>query len=504
MNLTLALLRRWAVGISADFDPAGVYVFGSLIYRDGEQFGEKSDVDLLVIMPELPDAVDRTEWVERLLTRKIELEDQLGQILRRDRKELICSVVAATALEVAADAHKDGAPSFFASNTFYDLLSGNLVNGILSAGSREIAERLILGCVRFAQKQRNAYLGANALGDEALKPFEDRDDPAPKVIMRHAAMVQYLEDDGDADPGAEFDVNIGADFLTVMLRDRRASLGELSRRFAIRRGGRGEPGPLTSKDQLILSEMILDAAIQLEAKAAAIVEPKRPSLKGEHSTVLFAKRFSAAFPGVRSIKWFEDPEDIRERLKVLFEEPLEYEDGVPIWWTRGRANLQISTASMSQDVLEINDDEMKIRRIAAVSPGSYKYSFVMLDVSPLPPIGIYEQTEGRIAEVARGEGPFPYYWEEFGLVDGKHVITRGELDDGSAKIEGKLQSVANRVSYRGRYVTDYNCVIAGGGSPIMNSDYDERLETHLNAMLHGEDRLEDIAKEIVRLPTGRF
>lgn len=501
----MALLRRWAVGISEELAPAGVYVFGSLIYREGEQFGEKSDVDLLAIMPELPDAVDRTEWVERLLARKIELEDQLGRVLRRDRKELICSVVAVTALEVAADAHKDGPPNFFASNTFYNLLSGDRVDGLPSAGSREIAERLVLGCVRFAQKQRNTYLGANALGDETLKPFEDGDDPAPKAIMRHAAMVQYLEDDGDADPGAEFDVNIGADFLTVMLRDRRARLGELSRRFAIRRGGRGEPAPLTSKDQLILSELILDAAIQLEAKAAAVVaEPKRPSLNGEHSTVLFAKRFSAAFPGVRGVKWFNDPDDIRERLAVLLGEPLEYEDGVPIWWTRGRANLQISMASMSKDVLEINDDEMKIRRVAAVSPGSYKYSFVMLDVAPLPPIGIYEHTEGRIAEVARGEGPFPYYWEEFGLVDGMYVITRGELDDGSAKIDGKLQSVANRVSYRGRYVTDYNCVIAGCGSPIMNSDYDERLEMHLNAMLHGEDRLEDIAKEIVRLPTGRF
>jgi hypothetical protein len=505
VNQTIALLERWAKAISEELAPAGVFVFGSLIYRGGEQFGDKSDVDLVVIMPEVPDAVDRAEWVERLLARKIELENLLGRLLRRDRKELICSVVAATALEVAADAHKDGAPNFFAANAFYDLVAGKLIDGLPGAGSRAIAERLILGCVRFAQKQRNAYLGVNALGDETLKPFEDGDDPAPKPIMRHAAMVQYLEDDGDADPGAEYDVNIGADFLTVMLRDRRVRLGDLGRRYAIRRRGRGEPGPLTSRDQLILSELILDAAIQLEAKAAAVAtEPKRASLKGEHSTVFFAKRFSSAFPGVRGIKWFEDPDDIRQRLEKLFEEPLEYDDGTPIWWTRGGANLQISTASMSGDILEMNGDEMRIRRVAAVSPSSYKYSFVVLDVAPLPPVGIYEHTEGRIAEVARGEGPFPYYWEEYGLVDGKHVITRGELDDGSAVIDGKLQSIAQRVSYRGRYVTNYNCIVAGGGSPIMNSGYDEQLETHLNAMLHGDDRLELIAKEVVRLPTGRF
>lgn len=502
---TIALLKRWALEISEELRPTGVYVFGSLIYRDGEQFGEKSDVDLVVVMPEIPDGVNRVEWLERLLERKIKLEDSLGRILRRDRKELICSVVAATELEVAADAHKDAAPKFFTANAFYDLLANKQIIGLPSAGSRMIAERLILGCVRFAQKQRNAYLGTNALGDESLKPFTSDDDSAPKPIMRHAAMVQYLEDTGDTDPGTEFDVNIGADFLTVLLHNRRACIGDLGRRLATRRGGRGEPCPLSSKDQLLLSELILDAAIQLEARAAAVkAEPKRPQLKGERSTVHFAKRFATAFPGVRGIKWFEKTDDIRQRLAFLLEEPLEYEDGTPIWWTRGNANLQISSATMVDDILVINDDEMKIRRVAAVNPGAYKYNFVYLEVAPLPPTGIYEHTEERIAELARGEGPFPYYWEEYGVVDGEHLITRSELDDGSAVIKGKLQSISDRVSYRGRYVTDYNCIIAGGGAPLMDRSYDQKLESHLNAMLKGDDRLEAMAKEANLLPTGHF
>jgi predicted nucleotidyltransferase len=482
-----------------------MYLFGSLIYRKGEQFEDKSDVDLVVVMPELPDAVDRVEWLEQLLARKIELEDSLGRLLRRERKELICSVVATTALEVAANAHKDGAPEFFTANAFCDLLTGKLLNGLPNAGSRPVAERLILGCLRFAQKQRNAYLGANALGDETLKAFADAEDPAPKSIMRHAAMVQYLEDAGDADPGAEYDLNIGADFLTVLLHDRRARLGDMGRRLATRRGGRGKPEPLSSKDQLLLSELILDSAIQLEARAAAVAaEPKRPLLKGEPSTVNFAKRFAAAFPGVRGIEWFNDADDIRQRLERLLEEPLEFGDGTPIWWTRGSANMHISSATMVGDTLVINDDELKIRRVAAVNPGAYKYMFVYLDVAPLPPTGIYKHTEVRLAEIARGEGPFPYYWEEYGVVDGEHLITRSELDDGSAVIDGKLQSISNRVAYRGRYVSDYNCIIAGGGAPIMNTSYDERLESHLNAMLKGEDRLKAIAEDANRLPTGRF
>ncbi len=501
----IALLERWARKNLGELKPAGVYVFGSLIYRNGEQFEDKSDVDLVVVMPELPDGVDRTEWLEQLLARKIELEDSLGRLLRRHRKELICSVVATTALEIAANEHKDGAPEFFSANVFYDLLAGKRINGLPNAGSRQIAERLILGCVRFAQKQRNAYLGVNALGDETLRGLADAGDPAPKQIMRHAAMVQFLEDAGDADPGAEFDVNIGADFLTVLLHGRRARLGGLGRRLAMRRGGRGIPEPLSSKDQLLLSELILDSAIQLEARIAAVAaEPKRPLLNGEHSTVLFAKRFAAAFPGVRGIEWFDDADDIRQRLENLLEEPLEFEDGTPIWWSRGNANLHISSASMMGDTLVINGDEMKIRRVAAVNPGAYKYNFVYLDVAPLPPTGVYEHTDVRLAELAQGEGPFPYYWEEYGVVDGKHLITRSELDDGSAVINGKLQSISERAAYRGRYVSDYNLIIAGGGAPIMDMRYDERLEGHLNAMLKGEDRLEAIAKEANRLPTGRF
>lgn len=501
----IALLERWAASIADGLRPAGVYAFGSLIYRGGEQFGDKSDVDLVVLMPELPDGADRADWIEELLAKKIDLEDQLGRLLRRDRKDLICSVVAVTAQEISADVHKDGALKFFETNAFYDLPKGQLVEGLPNAGSSEIAERLVLACVKFAQKQRNAYLGANALGDGTLKPFEDLKDPAPKAIMRHAAMVQYLVDDGDGDPGAEFDVNVGADYLTVMLYERRARLGDLGRRFATRRGGRGEPGPLSPKDQLLLSELVFDTAIQLEASTVSIAaEPKRPSSQGEHSTVLFGKRFAAAFPGVRGIRWVDDPEDIRQRLEVLLAQPLEFEDQTPIWWTRGNTNLHISSASMSGDVLVMNDDEMRIRRVAAISPASYKYCFVLLDVAPLPPIGIYEHTQSRIDEIAVDQSPFPYYWEEYGIVDGEHLITRGELDDGSAVIDGKLQSVTGRVAYRGRYVTNYNCIICGGGAPIMNRDYDGRLERHLNAMLRGEDHLEEIAKEVVYLPTGRF
>ncbi len=106
--------------------------------------------------------------------------------------------------------------------------------------------------------------------------------------------------------------------------------------------------------------------------------------------------------------------------------------------------------------------------------------------------------------VVQGKSPFPYYWEEYGLVDGTHLVRREEADDGSAMIEGKLRSLRGRLEVRARYVTKYNCVIAAGGAPLLVSSYDQVLEAHLNAMLKGEDRLSEIADESMRMSIGRF
>lgn len=501
-----ALLRQWGEAVSEDLGAAGIYCFGSLIYQDGLQFNAGSDVDLVVAMPELPDAVERADWIERLLEHKIKLEDDLGKLLRRpDRAALICSVVAVTPLEIAADIHKSGSPSFFSKNRFWNLATGELEAGLAGAGAQPIAERLVGECVKFAQNNRNQYLGVNALGDELLKPFADAADAAPKPCMRHAAMVRFLQDDGDGDPGAEYDVDIGANLITVLLDDRRGQLRDLGARYGSRRGGRAAPAAMSSKDQLVLAELIFDAAVQVEAKAAATqAAPKKPSTYGAHSTVTFAERFAGAFPGVRGIEWFEDQKTIRMRLARLLAEPLEFDDSTPFWWSRGSSNLPISHYEEQDGYVMVNWDELDVRRVAAVNRGSYKYNFVYVEVAPLPPTGIYSHTVERIAETERGDSPFPYYWEEYAIVDGTHLVTRSVYDDGSAIIDGELQPIAGRARLRSRYVTPYNFIIAAGGTSIFDSRYDQRLEEHLNAMLRGEDRLDAIVAEGSKLPTGRF
>ena len=51
-------------------------------------------------------------------------------------------------------------------------------------------------------------------------------------------------------------------------------------------------------------------------------------------------------------------------------EPLKFADGTPIWWSRGSANLQISSYAEGVDCLLIDGDEMKVARVAAVNPAS--------------------------------------------------------------------------------------------------------------------------------------
>jgi hypothetical protein len=76
-----------------------------------------------------------------------------------------------TEQDIAADIHKDGARSFFSSNRFLDLLAGTPVDGLPYAGSRPVEDRLVIDCIRFAQKKRNSYLAVNALAGTSDLPL---------------------------------------------------------------------------------------------------------------------------------------------------------------------------------------------------------------------------------------------------------------------------------------------------------------------------------------------
>ncbi len=219
------------------------------------------------------------------------------------------------------------------------------------------------------------------------------------------------------------------------------------------------------------------------------------------STIDFSQRFGQAFPGVRGVAWFESEDDIRERLQRLLDPPIA--DGA-IYWLR-YSNSDISNfAHLEGRNYLMDETELNIARIAAVYHPSYFKQFVYVECNPMPPTGVDPRAQEWIAQVQRGEGNWNYHWEEYGIVDGRHLVTRGEWDDGAAKIEGKLQDIRGRGALRLRYLTRYNFVIAANGSPINNPDFDDALEQLLDGILSGASSVEDLAGVASRLPRRRY
>ena len=169
-EVLLEVLKAWAAQVIGRIGSDGVFVFGSLVYRGGEQFNAaSSDVDLVLLFPSAEmkngDAATRVEWLEKSRNEKAALEAKLIATLpRADREVSMVSVVSPTALEIAADVHKDGADGFFSRNQFLDLRDGQVRMGLRNAGQRRLTERLLTQCVRFAQKKRNEFVNVTATG----------------------------------------------------------------------------------------------------------------------------------------------------------------------------------------------------------------------------------------------------------------------------------------------------------------------------------------------------
>ena len=259
-------LRLWAKKVNEAISPSGIFLFGSLVYKDGLQFDAAiSDIDLVVCIPgDLTTAHLRAEWLESLAAQKHLLELDLLQLLKRSNADSpICSVVAATTTEIYADIHKDGAAQFFSNNVFRNLLLDESPDGPLpGAGSFVIDNHLACSALRFAQKYRNLFLATSANRTKRLAAWTGSD-PVPKDVMRHAAMAAAARS-SQPTPGAEFDVKIGLDFLSEHLYERRdefKSYYRLHDWVSGRRGGRGceeNVDHLEPEMYLLLAEVIFD------------------------------------------------------------------------------------------------------------------------------------------------------------------------------------------------------------------------------------------------------
>lgn len=255
--IAIELCEQWATLVLKELG-GGLYLFGSAIYKGGEQFDAMySDLDLVYLFPEGAGALERCAHLETLFRHKKQLELNLIPALHRVTcDEPSVSLVPITGFELKANVHKSGARSFFDRNIFYDLGAKTESLGIPSAGTSVVRDDR-RQALEYVQKLRNEFLSVSANELGGLKEFSGSD-PIPKALLRSAAQLVP-----DAAEGEWYDTRLGLEFMYRVLSDRRTEHEKLKKLFdkiSVRRGGRGRDESLTSFDQLLLAEMLFDKA----------------------------------------------------------------------------------------------------------------------------------------------------------------------------------------------------------------------------------------------------
>jgi hypothetical protein len=256
----IELCETWGKVVLSELQ-GNLYLFGSAIYKRGEQFDATySDLDLVYVFPHGTNALQRCSSLSALFEHKKKLELELVPALNRITcDEPGVSLVPVTLLELHANVHKSGARSFFDRNFFYDLGAGCESLSIPSAGTAVIRDDR-RQALEYVQRLRNEFLSVSANAVGGLKPYSGSD-PLPKALLRSAAQLVP-----DAAEGEWYDTRLGLELMHRILSDRRTEDGEFKRLFdkvSVRRGGRGRGESLSAADQLLLAEMLFDKASEL-------------------------------------------------------------------------------------------------------------------------------------------------------------------------------------------------------------------------------------------------
>lgn len=276
-------LRNWWADVGKDIQTGPLYIFGSTIYKNGNQFDPmKSDLDLVaVIPPSFPSAIERTQWLDRLLHHKLKLEKELLFLLERpNATDAIISFVPITHLDLEADIHKSKVRDFFQNNPFLSLMPDAAglepVTGIPQAGIKNLSNDMVRQVLEHTQGVRNRFLAPGAIAHQHPLSWSSDSDPVPKDLMRHAA--QAASSTLPVESAHErFDVNVGLSQLISYIFTRRGE-HDLYRKaydwLLIRAGGRGDKEKAKELDPLLhlfFAEVLYDLA------AAAVTHTQRQS-----------------------------------------------------------------------------------------------------------------------------------------------------------------------------------------------------------------------------------
>ncbi|MED9799907.1 MAG: nucleotide-binding protein [Prevotella sp.] len=215
----------------------------------------------------------------------------------------------------------------------------------------------------------------------------------------------------------------------------------------------------------------------------------------EYSTVFFARRMAAAFPGVRGVVEFTNRRKIINCLSVLLQSPLNFEHGLeradidPVWFLRDGATENISTFKrIGHKKVLMNIDELLIKRIVVFRNSARYYAeYVYVEVEADQPCGCYSYSQDMVNDCVNTIG---YCQEEFAVFKPSWYlpakkITRQEYDDNATVIYGRHQHLNGKAQLRARYLAPYNFILAAKGSPYNCPEFDRSSKDYFKGMLDG-------------------
>ena len=271
VSRVLAALQSWArelINLDHHFDR--LYLFGSLVYKGGQQFVPESDSDVDLLVRLAGDVVAPIQFVQAcdsLLTRKRELEQKLARVIGSPGSKPRVSAVVVSRFELEQGIHKDGKLFFFADSDFLDLLDPSKSAVPLTRREGDIALQptylYALSAIQRAQKIRNKFLAVGPFGECGIEAW-DGSDAVPKDLMRAAAHLRYFAE--DLKDKSNNDLNLGLEYLHSLVQrwgKKGSEYAQLAEWLTVRRGGRGPRAlPLLAMPHLLLSEILGQDAVE--------------------------------------------------------------------------------------------------------------------------------------------------------------------------------------------------------------------------------------------------
>ncbi len=254
-------IRSWAVLCKEQHLIENAYLFGSFIYQQGDQFNPgKSDFDIIVLLPQgATSPLSRVATLDKLVQLNYDLVRDLLSLLKRElATDRIASIIPVSDFELDIGVHKGSDPDLFQYNEFLDLLDEKANLSSLHSHSKvsQDSEHAVIQAIQCAQSFRNTYISISANQQRFTEPWNDDEDPLPKLIMRSAQQLNcYMAGQRGI---FQYDVNRGTQFISELLGRYAKDDSEYTRLYnwLLVHRGRGIRKALEPRDLMLLWEIL--------------------------------------------------------------------------------------------------------------------------------------------------------------------------------------------------------------------------------------------------------